>query len=159
MRHLITALLLFVVTLDCNSQEVFNAIMSKAKSNIDSQLDDGIIKQINLFKIDALNYLLIKMREQMPDSTTHFLNQQAYCMNIFVDTYLQMLVTSKDKEIDEQVKNIKLFMDASYSNPLFNDEDTVLVHSYYTNPSSIIRFSLDTDWRKAKMAIYNFALR
>lgn len=159
MRHLIATLLLFVATLNCNSQEVFNSIMAKAKYNIDSQLDNGIIKQINLFKVDALNYLLLKMREQMPDSTTHFLDQQAYCMNIFVDTYLQMLVTTKDKEKDEQIKNIKLFMDASYSNPLFNDEDTVLVHSYYTNPSCITRFSLDTDWRKAKLAIDNSALK
>lgn len=158
MRHLI-ATLLFVVTLNCNSQEVFNSIMAKAKYNIDSQLDDGIIKQINLFKIDALNYLLTKMREQMPDSTTCFLDQQAYCMNIFVDKYLQMLVRTMDKEKGEQVKNIKLFMDASYSNPLFNDEDVVLVHSYYSNPSCITRFSLDTDWRKAKLAIDNSALK
>ena len=48
---------------------------------------------------------------------------------------------------------IKMFMDASYSNPLFNDKDTELVLSYYNSAQSMTRFSLDTDWRKAVAAI------
>ena len=51
------------------------------------------------------------------------------------------------------MKMIKMFMDASYSNPLFNDKDTELVLSYYNSAQSMTRFSLDTDWRKAVAAI------
>ena len=51
-----------------------------------------------------------------------------------------------------QKKVIKAYMDASYSNPLFNDADKEMVLSYFNDGSSLTRFSLDTDWRRAVLA-------
>jgi hypothetical protein len=70
-----------------------------------------------------------------------------------VNFYVEKLIESTTKPNVQQVKMIKMFMDASYSNPLFNDKDTELVLSYYNNADSMTRFSLDTDWRRAAAAL------
>ena len=43
-------------------------------------------------------------------------------------------------------------MDASFSNPLFNDPDKELTLAYFSDGNSLTRFSLDTDWRRAVLA-------
>lgn len=159
MKRFITVIItLHLIVLNSNAQKVYNEIMAKAKAIIETPSTVDIVRQINLFKIDALNYLMIKMREQMPDSTTSFLDQQAYAMNKFVNTYFQVIVENADKPESLQIKTMKKFMDASYSNPLFNDSDTELTLGYYLNAKCLARFSLDTDWRKACLAIECSAL-
>ena len=96
---------------------------------------------------------MLKMREQMPDSTTAFLDIQAYSMDSFVNHFISSILDNKGKAEELQVETLKLYMDASYSNPLFNDTDIELSQSYYSNESCLTRFSLDTDWRKALLAI------
>jgi hypothetical protein len=97
--------------------------------------------------------MAMKMREVMPDSSATFLDKQAIAMDNFVNFYIEKLIESTKQPNVEQVKMIKMFMDASYSNPLFEDKDTELVLSYYNSADSMTRFSLDTDWRKAVAAI------
>mgnify|MGYP003184320498 FL=1 len=151
-------LILSIVALLCmnvgsNAQSVYNEIRDKAKAEVENSDSNGLIRQINQFKLDALDYLMMKMREQMPDSTTAFLDRQAYAMNSFVNHFIKNILESNDKPEKQQIEMIKQFMDASYSNPLFNDTDTELTLSYYSNATSPTRFSLDTDWRKALVAI------
>lgn len=151
-------LILSIVALLCmnvgsNAQSVYNEIREKAKAEVENSDSNGLIRQINQFKLDALDYLMMKMREQMPDSTTAFLDRQAYAMNSFVNHFIKNILESNDKPEKQQIEMIKQFMDASYSNPLFNDTDTELTLSYYSNAGSPTRFSLDTDWRKALVAI------
>jgi hypothetical protein len=74
-------------------------------------------------------------------------------MNNFMTLYLQTLLKSRNEPAAYQVKLIKLFMDASYSNPLFHDDDAELVLSYFSDGNSVTRFSLDTDWRIAFIAV------
>ncbi|MDE6011593.1 MAG: hypothetical protein K2G91_02510, partial [Prevotella sp.] len=50
------------------------------------------------------------------------------------------------------MKVIKAYMDASYSNPLFNDNDKEIVLAYFNDGNNLTRFSLDTDWRRAVLA-------
>ncbi len=150
-------ILLFLVMLtsfstSMNAQEVFNSIKSKASEVVNDPLANPIVKKISQFKLDALDYMVIKMKEQMPDSTVTFLDKEALAMNNFITLYTQSILDNRSQPGAYQVKIIKLFMDASYSNPLFKDSDTELVLVYYNNGESLTRFSLDTDWRRAYIA-------
>ena len=105
-----------------------------------------------MFKLEALNYLAIKMKEEFPDSSADLLDKEALSLNVFMTNYTRSLVESRNMPANHQKKIIRAYMDASYSNPLFNDRDTELVLSYFNDASSLTRFSLDTDWRRAVLA-------
>lgn len=134
-------------------QDAYNEIRGNAAAQVSSPLSNDMIKQINQFKVDALDYMLIKMREQMPDSSATFLDRQAIALNGFISLYIKKILEFKDMPPAKQVKIIKKFMDASYSNPLFNDSDTELTLGYYVKGDCLTRFSLDTDWQRASAAI------
>lgn len=152
MKNLIIIIMLMVCS-TTQAQQVYNELRKKAQTTVSNPQTNALVKQISQFKLDALNYLAIKMREEMPDSTVTFLDKQAMAMDNFVNFYVEKLIESTQQPNAVQVKMIKMFMDASYSNPLFNDSDTELSLSYYNRADSLTRFSLDTDWRKAVAAI------
>ena len=152
MKKVILFALLAIAT-SMQAQEVYNELRQKAKTTVYDPKTNAVVKQISQFKLDALNYMAIKMQEEMPDSSATFLDKQAIAMDNFVNFYVEKLIESTKLPNVQQVKMIKMFMDASYSNPLFNDKDTELVLSYYNSAQSMTRFSLDTDWRKAVAAI------
>ena len=152
MKKVILFALLAIAT-SMQAQEAYNELRQKAKATVADPKTNSVVKQISQFKLDALNYMAIKMQEEMPDSSVTFLDKQAIAMDNFVNFYVEKLIESTKKPNVQQVKMIKMFMDASYSNPLFNDKDTELVLSYYNSAQSMTRFSLDTDWRKAVAAI------
>ena len=152
MKKLILLALLAIAT-TAQGQEAYNELRQKAKTTISNPNANAVVKQISQFKLDALNYMAMKMREVMPDSSATFLDKQAIAMDNFVNFYIEKIIESTKQPNVEQVKMIKMFMDASYSNPLFEDKDTELVLSYYNSADSMTRFSLDTDWRKAVAAI------
>ncbi len=155
MKNCIITIILFCVTaLSAGAQDVYNEIRNNAIAAATAPLNNETVKHINQFKVDALDYMLIKMREQMPDSTTTFLDKQAYAMNNFINYYIRTVLAATDLPPARQVQFMQLFMDASISNPLFNDPDGELVHAYYADGNSIIRFSLDTDWRRAAAAVF-----
>jgi hypothetical protein len=144
---------LLAIATSMQAQEAYNELRQKAKTTVNDPKTNAVVKQISQFKLDALNYMAIKMQEEMPDSSATFLDKQAIAMDNFVNFYVEKLIESTKLPNVQQVKMIKMFMDASYSNPLFNDKDTELVLSYYNSAQSMTRFSLDTDWRKAVAAI------
>ena len=152
MKKVILFALLAIAT-SMQAQEAYNELRQKAKTTVNDPKTNAVVKQISQFKLDALNYMAIKMQEEMPDSSARFLDKQAIAMDNFVNFYVEKLIESTKLPNVQQVKMIKMFMDASYSNPLFNDKDTELVLSYYNSAQSMTRFSLDTDWRKAVAAI------
>jgi len=150
-------LFIFILTIcsflvNVEAQEVYYAIRSKAVTVVEDPKTDVLLKQLNQFKIDALDYMVMKMKEVMPDTTVVFLDQEAYGMNSFLNLYIKSVLESQKEPPAYQVKVIKLFMDASFSNPLFNDPDKELVLSYFADGKSFTRFSLDTDWLLAYMA-------
>ena len=154
MKRIITLLLLLLtLTTTVSAQEVFNELRRKAQATVADPRANDMMRQISQFKIDALDYLLIKMREQMPDSSLYFLDRQAYALNNFMSLYLQALLDCRNQRAAYQVKVIKLFMDASFSNPLFYDPDKELALTYFAEQKSLTRFSLDTDWRRAFIAV------
>lgn len=148
MKKFLLVLMLFV-GMTVQAQEVFNELRQKNKTVVENPQSSAIARGISQFKLDALNYLAIKMQEEMPDSSVYFLDNQAISMNEYVTYYIQKLVQYNEmpKALLEEMK--KMFMEASKSNPLFKDKDKEMVLSYYNNGESLIRFSLDTDWEKA----------
>ena len=153
MKRMIICLALTIGTACmAEAQEVYNEVRSKAQTAVENATND-LAKQINQFKVDALDYMLIKMREQMPDSTTAFLDKQAYALNNFIGYYMMQMLEMSTMPKVRQVKVMRLFIDASISNPLFNDTDHELTLGYYANGDCLTRFSLDTDWRKAVAAV------
>ena len=148
MKKILLVLMLFV-GMTVQAQEVFNELRQKNKTVVENPQSSAIARGISQFKLDALNYLAIKMQEEMPDSSVYFLDNQAISMNEYVTYYIQKLVQYNEMPKALQEEMTKMFMEASKSNPLFKDKDKEMVLSYYNNGESLIRFSLDTDWEKA----------
>jgi len=148
--------LLLATTVQIGAQEVYNEIKRKVQASLDDDTTNSAVRKISQFKMDALDYMLLKMREQMPDSATYFLDRQAYDLNQFVSVYIGCVTTVAAQSKEQQVEVMKLFVDASVSNPLFNDPDTELTLSYYNNDKCLTPFSLDTDWRKALAAVLSY---
>ncbi len=153
MKKIILAILILCfMSTNVRAQEVYNAIRTKAISMVEDPSTIPMLKSLNQFKVDALDYMAIKMKEVMPDSTATFLDKQALAMNNFITLYMKTVIDNQKQPALYQIDIIKLFMDASYSNPLFNDTDKELTLSYFSDGNSVTRFSLDTDWRRAFIA-------
>lgn len=148
MRKIVIALMLFI-GINAQAQEVFNELRQKNKAIVENPEANGLIRSISQFKVDALNYLAIKMQEEMPDSSVYYLDRQAFAMNNYVTFYIQKLVQYNDMPQALQEEMTKMFMDATKNHPLFKDKDKEMVLSYYNNGECLTRFSLDTDWEKA----------
>lgn len=144
---------LLMLSMNIQAQEVFNELRQKNKATVENPQSNELVKKISQFKLDALNYMIIKMQEEMPDSTVDYLDRQAYAMHTFVNFYIEKLIKLNNMPESLQVEMTKMFMDASYSNPLFKDKDTDLTLSYYNCSECLTRFSLDTDWPRALAAI------
>lgn len=153
MKILMSILLFLLALQPMKAQAVYNEILNSSKTTAANENADKLVRQIAQFKVDALDYLLIKMKEQMPDSTATFMDKEAFALHNFISYYLSSLVESSQMPANYQVKVIRLFMDASYSNPLFHDTEHELTLSYYVRADCMTRFSLDTDWRRANVAV------
>lgn len=150
MKKLFIVALLALTGIDSiKAQEVYTEVLQMSKEKAQSTSAPQIIKDINQFKVNALNYLGIKMREVMPDAPVSVLDNQAYALHNFISSYIQAIVAVKDQPKTFQNKVMQLFVDASVSTPLFNDTDKETTLFYVNNKESITRFSLDTDWIKA----------
>ena len=104
----------------------------------------NMIKQAQKMQQD-----MIKMQEEMPDSSVYFLDRQALAMDDFVQFYIKKLVQYNEMPQALQQEMTKMFMEASKDHPLFKDKDKEMVLAYYNSGEALLRFSLDTDWEKA----------
>lgn len=154
MKKLMILMLLASLTTAISAQEVYAEIKAMAQKKVDDPHTAAVVKDINRFQIDALNYMGMKMKEEIPDSSAAYLDNQAYALYNYVNMYLKTLRMRKNDPQKTQLANIKLFIDASTSSPLFGDKaDKEYVMSYFNNPDSPIRFSLDTNWIKAYVLV------
>lgn len=150
MRKLFIAMLLACGgTVSSQAQEVYSEVLQMAKEKIESPSTPQIVKDINQFKVNALNYLGMKTREVMPDAPVSVLDDEAYALHNFIGSYLQAIVATKDQPKAFQNKVMQLFVEASIACPLFNDTEKETTLYYFNNSESLTRFSLDTDWVKA----------
>ena len=152
-RFLLGLFMAFAITMSANAQQVFTEIRNKAQATVSDPNTAVMVRQINQFKVDALNYMAMKMREVMPDSSATYLDRQAYAMHTFLTLYMKTMLAQRTAPQKIQIEHMKLFIDASISNPLFRDNDHDLVLAYYAESDCITRFSLDTDWQRAYIAV------
>jgi hypothetical protein len=151
-KILLSALFLLSLSQTLSAQEIYSEIRRSAQAKVNDTSADKLVRQFSMFKLEALNYMAIKMKEEFPDSTAELLDKEALSLNVFITNYTRSLVDSRNMPVLYQKKVIKAYMDASYSNPLFNDKDSDMVLAYFNDANSLTRFSLDTDWRRAVLA-------
>ena len=151
-KILLSALFLLSLSQTLSAQEIYSEIRRSAQAKVNDTSADMLVRQFSMFKLEALNYMAIKMKEEFPDSTAELLDKEALSLNVFITNYTRSLVDSRNMPVLYQKKVIKAYMDASYSNPLFNDKDSDMVLAYFNDANSLTRFSLDTDWRRAVLA-------
>ena len=155
MKKLVSFLLFTLLATTANAQAVFEEIKQMAQKQVSDPHTSTVVKEINRFKVDALNYMGMKMKEEMPDSSAAYLDNQAYALYTFVNLYTKTLKLHSSEPQKDQLANLRMFIEASTNCPLFADKnDLDYVMSYVKNPDSPIRFSLDTNWIRAYLVVY-----
>ena len=152
-RLFITLFLAGFLCTVAHSQEIYTQIRSKAKAALRDPNTPPMQRQFNQFKADALDYMVMKMKEKMPDSSAVVLDRQALALNEFLTLYIQTITRHKQDPPALLSKYIKLFMDISVGKPLFNDNESDITHCYYVDENNLTRFSLDTNWQIAVLAV------
>lgn len=137
---------------ESTAQEVFNSVLNNAEKIVNDPTSTFTNARICQFKCTVLHYMKKKAFETMPTVTERFLNVQAYYMSEFLSLFFKEILTNKKSTEEEKKARIMMFMDASCSNPLFDDPDKETVHSYITEGNELTPFSIDTDWEKAYAA-------
>lgn len=150
----ISLILLFLLSsgTTIKAQEVYNYVLNNATHTVQSPTSGFTQTRIAQFKQTALTYLRKKATETMPEVTDQFLNTQAYYMSEFITLFFHEILKSKKQDSEKKKAKIMLFMDASKSNPLFDDEDTETTDSYILEGNQLTPFSLNTDWPRAYAA-------
>lgn len=150
----ISLILLFLLSCGttAKTQEVYNYVLNNAIRTVQSPTSGFTQTRIAQFKQTALTYLRKKATETMPEVTDQFLNTQAYYMSEFITLFFDEILKSKKQDSEKKKAKIMLFMDASKSNPLFDDEDTETTDSYILEGNQLTPFSLNTDWPRAYAA-------
>lgn len=149
-KLLLTVALMIACGTSVSAQKVYQEILKISKETANDTSKSIEARKVATFKVDELNYMAMKTRDMMPDSTVGVLDHQAYAMYEFVNLYTKRIAEAKKNDQD---KVLKMFKDASIHNSRFNDLDQELVLSYYNNPNYLTQFSLDTDWEKALIEI------
>lgn len=153
MKYIITLLLGLVWSVSAaNAQEVYKVLLDNATRIVNSPTSGFTQTQIAQFKRTALIYLRNKAFENSKSVSAEFLDTQAYYMSEFVTLFFDEILKSKRLSDDKRKEKILLFMDASVSNPLFNDPDQATTMAYINEGGELTPFCLNTDWQKAYAA-------
>lgn len=154
MKHLLFLITLFLslATNQAEAQEVYNYVLNSATKTVNSPTSSFTQTQIAQFKRTALIYLRSKAFEQSDSVTAEFLDTQAYYMSEFITLFFDEIIKAKRLSDSKRREKVTLFMDASVSNPLFNDPDTETTMAFIKDGGEITPFCLNTDWQKAYLA-------
>lgn len=160
-KNIIIVLLCMAAQWAC-AQNVYNEIYQSSYKTASDPKEDMVIRQIALFKLDALTYINTRMLDIINDSTTKVTptfmsditarrDSLAYFMYDYVNLYIKESYKLNKPKEKEHIKDI--FKEVSITTPLFNDPDRKFVLAYYQSKNAILPFSLDTDWIKANAII------
>lgn len=153
MKTFLITLIFALFTMGATAQEIYKIVYQNAEQIINDP-NSGITKtKIAQFKVSQLTYLYQKAFETMPEVTDRFLDVQAYYLTEFMALYQAELVNSSKDTPEERAKKVMIFLDATVSNPLFNDTDEETIYAYIKEGTELTPFSLDTDWQKALAAV------
>jgi len=149
MKKWIVMLMFFSPTFSLKAQEVFNTILEKATSVVNSEDRNDYNTKINYFYYTELNYMKNKSKASN-QAGFKVLDEQAYAMQEFVTDFFKQMASAND---NKRKSVIDIFVKASLENPLFDDKDTETTHSFISDPEYITPFSLDTDWVSAHKTV------
>lgn len=153
MKYILTILFALIVSMaKGRAQEVYKLVLANATRTVNSPTSGFTQTQIAQFKRTALIYLKKKAFEQQEVVTADFLDTQAYYLSEFVTFFIDEILKTKRLSEKKRKERILLFMDASVSNPLFNDPDQETTMSFITTGNELTPFCLNTDWEKAYAA-------
>lgn len=153
-KFAIVMALLLSFSLSAGAQDIFKAILSDSRKVVNDPGSNAVLKRIAQFKVSDLGYIRDKAFEKSENVPVKFLDDQAYYMNQFVNSFIKDVLVNTSLSKAEKKKRIILFMDASCSNPLYKDTDTDLVNAYVNDSKNqFTPFCLDTDWPKAFAAV------
>lgn len=146
--------MMLTVSIGCSAQDIFKEILSNAKTVANDPKANLTIAKVATFKVTALQYIQETAFKVKDTLTVKFFDDQAYCMQQFVNSFVQDVLVNATLSNKEKKDKIIFYMNASCSNPLFNDPDTAFTLSYVNDSKhQLTPFSLDTDWTKAYAAI------
>lgn len=154
MKNWILLLLLWAgSSLNGKAQDVYNMVLESATRIVNSPTSGYTQTQIAQFKRTALVYMKQQAFKKSSTVSADFLNTQAYFLSEYITLFFDEILKSKKLASEKRKERILLFMDASVSNPLFNDPDHETTLSFINDGGEITPFSLDTDWQKAYAAV------
>jgi hypothetical protein len=154
MKHLLVLLFFLGVGCHVSAQDIFNTVLDDAKKVINDTTSNVLVAKIAQFKYTTLQYIKKKSFEGAGDVTKEFLDNQAYYMTEFLSTFFKSALLNTQLTKSEKKNRIMSFIDASGSNPLFNETETDIVNAYVENgEGQLTPFSINTDWPKAYAAI------
>ena len=142
-------IMLFCHVQTVSSQEVYDLVLANATKAVNSPTSSYTQTQIAQFKRTSLIYLKRKAFEQVKEVPASFLDTQAYYLSEFVTLFFNEILKSKRLDEAKRKERIMLFMEASLSNPLYNDPDEETTISFITNGGEITPFCINTNWQKA----------
>jgi hypothetical protein len=146
-KSILAMILLAACCTNIQAQEVYKEVLRLSQNVANDKTKDLQTRKVATFKVDALNYMAMKMNEEMPDSTVNVLDREAYNLYDFVNLYIKKLGEVKSKKAKSEI--IQLFKNASLQNSRFNDMDLEVTEGYIRAEGYITKFSLDTNWGKA----------
>ena len=156
-KHLITLLLAIIFVMPSQAQQVYKEVMRLSQQIVNDTKQSLDARKMAQFKVDALDYMVRKTQEFMPDSLVTVLDYQAFALFDFINLFTQQL-TKNTKKKDRQ-RIMTLFQEASLQNARFFDTDKEYIHAYVHSMQHITRFSLDTDWvaaiNEVRQRLYN----
>ena len=78
-----------------------------------------------------------------------YLTHKLYYLSEFITLFFNEILKSKRLNEEKRKEKILMFMDASVSNPLFEDADEDNTMSYIIKGGELTPFCLNTDWQKS----------
>ncbi|MBO5583234.1 MAG: hypothetical protein J5942_01920 [Prevotella sp.] len=160
-RTIIAALMCMIASF-ATAQNVYNEIYNSSYKTASDPREDMTVRQVALFKVDALTYINTRMLDIINDSTRELTpkfmaeltgrrDSLAYFMYDYVNLYLTEVHKANKQKDKDRLRD--LFRDVTITTPLFNDPDRNYVLGYYKSKETILPFSLDTDWIEANATI------
>lgn len=138
------------------AQDIYNTILEDAQKVAFDENSNNIVAKIAMFKYNELKYIKETAFKCVDTLTTKFLDDQAYYMNEYIGIFFNNVLLNQQIDKKEKKDLILLFIDASCSNPLFNDSDKEVTYAYVNDSNNqLTPFCLDTDWLKAYVAVTN----
>ncbi len=148
-KVLFTLLVLMASVTSIQAQDLFKNVHDRATAIVNNPASSDEEIQINQFKVTALNYISMMVKKRGLDKDAYFYDSQAVNMSSFVTDFQVNLEKARTMSAAKRTEILKIYTEASKSNPLFKDTDKEKVNAYVNDKSTMTPFCIDTDWEKA----------